>query len=382
VNVATPWRHGGARTFDDPIERWASVGPYYAMFPVQFAFDVVRKYSDPGDSVLDPFAGRASSIYAAAALGRVGFGVEISPVGWLYGSVKLNPATQSRVLARLRDVADDSRDDAVSQRARMRLPSFFESAYSPRPLMFLVHARRTLDWRHSRVDATLMTFILIYLHGKRGASFSNQMRDGKAMSPDYSVAWWKRSHLRPPDVDPLAFLTKRINWRYRHGRPSLDGQVRLGDSCRVLTSLSRSTRRAKLRRFDLLFTSPPYSGVTNYHYDQWLRGWMLGGSATPQPAVSVDARWKSKFNSRADYSELLGTVFDAASRLMTRRAAVYVRTDAREFTLESTMYALASAFPGRRIHVRQQPLRTRSQTALFGDKSIKPGEVDLIINRR
>lgn len=36
--------------------RWARFGPYYAMFPIDFAFNVVNKYSKPGDKILDPFS--------------------------------------------------------------------------------------------------------------------------------------------------------------------------------------------------------------------------------------------------------------------------------------------------------------------------------------
>ena len=38
---------------------WAHFGPYYAMFPLSFAFNIVRKYSKEGDIILDPFAGRS-----------------------------------------------------------------------------------------------------------------------------------------------------------------------------------------------------------------------------------------------------------------------------------------------------------------------------------
>ena len=56
-----------ARTFGTAVDRWASVGPYYAMFPLDFAYEIVKRYTQPGDRVLDPFVGRGSSIYAAAA---------------------------------------------------------------------------------------------------------------------------------------------------------------------------------------------------------------------------------------------------------------------------------------------------------------------------
>ena len=33
------------RGYGNAIGRWATVGPYYAMFPLDFAFDVVHQYS-------------------------------------------------------------------------------------------------------------------------------------------------------------------------------------------------------------------------------------------------------------------------------------------------------------------------------------------------
>jgi len=58
------------KTHQTAESRWARFGPYYAMFPVEFAFDVVEKYSNEGDYIIDPFAGRGSSIYAGGILGR------------------------------------------------------------------------------------------------------------------------------------------------------------------------------------------------------------------------------------------------------------------------------------------------------------------------
>ena len=70
---------------------------------------------------------------------------------------------------------------------RANLPTFFEWAYAPDVLRFLLASRDILRWRDSKVDRTLMAFILIHLHGKRLGSLSNQMRDSKSMAPDYAV---------------------------------------------------------------------------------------------------------------------------------------------------------------------------------------------------
>ena len=84
--------------------RWAKFGPYYAMFPIDFAFKVVNKYSRKGDYIIDPFAGRGSSIFAGGILERHSLGIEINPVGWLYGTTKLKPAKQQLFLDRLESI--------------------------------------------------------------------------------------------------------------------------------------------------------------------------------------------------------------------------------------------------------------------------------------
>ena len=364
------------RSYGTAVERWSRIGPYYAMFPVDFAFQVIKDYSQSGDAVLDPFAGRFSSIYAAAAMGRRGLGIEINPVGWLYGSVKANPASMNRVLGRLEEVGRVARTSARVNRAAQLLPTFFKVAYTPKVLCFLIAARRRLAWRTSIVDATLIAFILVYLHGKRERSLSNQMRDGKAMAPAYAVRWWRARNLAPPRIDPVAFLRQRIEWRYKWGTPALRATSRLGDSVRVLQSIRRSVAAGCLPQFDLLFTSPPYFGVTNYHLDQWLRLWLLGG---PPDARRLSGPWTRKFSNPKEYVQLLSEVFARSAKVMTRQATVYVRTDARDFTLDATLAALSASFPRRDLTVIEQPLRKHSQTALFGDSSAKPGEVDLIL---
>jgi hypothetical protein len=349
-------------------DRWGALGPYYAMFPLDFAVATIRDYSSPGEGILDPFCGRGSTVYAASVLGRRSYGIEISPVGWLYSSVKLRPAPQDSVLLRLREIGDEA---AKHKGLADSLPTFFQHCFSRKVLSFLAEARQSLQWRINRVDATLMAVLLVYLHGKRSASLSNQMRQSRAMSPQYSVRWWKRKKLEPPQIDPFSFLDTRIRWRYRKGNPRLKGgRVLFGDSEVVLPRL----RPAK--PFSLLFTSPPYCDVANYHYDQWLRLWMLGGP--PHPKYSFGEH-KSKFASLVKYRSLLENVFRFSATHLTRNAVVYVRTDARERTYQCTRDALAKAFRGRRIVEISRPFVRPTQTALFGDKRRKPGEIDLII---
>jgi DNA modification methylase len=222
-----------------------------------------------------------------------------------------------------------------------------------------------------------MAFILIYLHGKRGAALSNQMRDGKSFAPGYAMRWWKERHLKAPYVDVEAFLTQRIEWRFKKGVPSVaKAEVRLGDCLPELRRMCREVNAGKRKRFDLVFTSPPYHGVTNYHYDQWLRRWMLGG---PDRPAAVKGPWAKRFDDNEQYIGLLDNVFGSCRELLKRSGILYVRTDAREFTFDTTHNAVSKHFPSRRISVVKQPVKRRTQTALFGDLATKPGERDIIV---
>lgn len=374
MSVATRPRAG----YGTAAQRWAGIGPYYAMFPLRFADEVIETFTVAGDRVLDPFAGRASSLFSASVRGRESVGMEINPVGWIYGRVKLAPAPKDAVEARVLELVKAA--DALEENPADRLPPFFVHCFSDAVLRFLSAARSSLDWKCNNVDRTTMVFILVYLHGKRKDSLSNQMRQSKAMSPDYSMRWWGERGLNPPDVDPRGFLLQRVRWRYAKGTPqACRSQILLGDACELIDDVARGVSGGEERPFKLLFTSPPYYGLTNYHYDQWLRLWMLGGPPVPRRSGGAH---QNRFESKCAYEVLLKRVFGKAAGAMDPEGRVYVRTDAREYTLSTTLRALEEAFVGWSIETTQRPFSSDTQTALFGDKSRKPGEVDIVLRAR
>lgn len=362
------------RTYQTAAARWAGVGPYYAMFPVPFADAVVSNYTVPGDVVLDPFAGRGTSIFSAAVQGRIGLGIELNPVGWVYARAKLKPASREAVEGRIFELGKLAEH---YRRPADELPEFFQLCFAPGVRRFLLAARDHLDWRGSQTDRTTMALLLVNLHGKRTDSFSNQMRQTKSMSPEYAIRWWRHRHMAPPALDPVAFLTKKLAWRYARGRPdSGASQVYLGDSVTKLPELIAKAKSGKLSRASLLFTSPPYFQLTNYHYDQWLRLWLLGG---PPSTARIGGRHRGKFEHRDVYRALLERVFRAAACMMRRDAVVYVRTDRRAFTYETTLEVLREAFPRKRLFQRLRPVQGPTQTQLFGSCIPQPGEVDLVL---
>jgi hypothetical protein len=349
------------------VKRWLRMGPWYAMFPMKFALEVIKEHTEVGDSVLDPFMGRGTTVSAAAALGRNAAGMEIHPIAWLYARAKVAPAEQKRVLAKLGEIEELAHVTAVPE-----LPEFFSWAFCEEVLKFLVAARLHLDWKNRKVDRTLMALILVDLHGKEKDSLSNQMRQTKSLSPQYAVRWWKKQGMIPRQKDPAVILQNKIRWRYWHGLPF--------HSARALAVLGDSTRdlhRVKpLGPFKFLLTSPPYYGVINYNYDQWIRRWMLGG---PDKPTYSSGQWQDRFENQGNYRCLLKRVFSKAAKLLAPDAKLLVRTDAREFTLTANLEILQSVFPNKTMTMLARPFDNKTQTHLFGDKTDKPGEIDILM---
>jgi hypothetical protein len=363
----------GAR-FDTAEKRWVGIGPYYAMFPSRFADEIIRRYTKAGDLVLDPFAGRGTAVYSAAIQGRIGIGIELNPVGWVYGKAKLNPANQDTVTKRLLQLSETVNRYSLASDC---LPEFFHSCFSKNVRQFLLAAREQLNWKRKPTDWTIMGLILVYLHGKRYQSLSNQMRQTKSMSPHYAIRWWKEHDLTPPDLDPVDFMLKRIRWRYAKGRPFVnESQIYLGDCNSVLTKLYRQLINSGRTSIRLLFTSPPYYGVTNYHYDQWIRLWMLGYPPMPNSSLGKN---RERFQEQDEYKHLLETTFRKASCLISKDSIIYVRTDSRKFTFNTTVTILKQVFPDKKMIIIKQPIKGTTQTHLFGNYSSKIGEVDLIL---
>ncbi|MCC6425620.1 MAG: site-specific DNA-methyltransferase [Phycisphaerales bacterium] len=360
--------------FDTPEARWAGVGPYYAMFPARFADSVVERFTEDGDTIIDPFAGRGTSLFSAATKGRHALGVEINPVGWVYAATKLCPARRTSIEARAEELGEMA---GRFGKSATRMPRFYRHCFSESVLAFLLAARKHLDWRASRVDRTLMAIILIDLHGKRELAFSNQMRQTKCMSPEYALRWWKEHGMSPPKREPVAFVKKKIAWRYARGTPStLESRVYLADCTHRLPGLHTVSSRLAPKGARLLLTSPPYFGVTNYHYDQWLRLWMLGGPELPR---SSGERHRGRFQHPEHYRELLVSAFMEAKPLLAKDAVVYVRTDRRRMTSAITREVLKEVFPKHDLRRRPRPLNGLTQTRLFGNGAPDDGEVDLVL---
>ena len=352
------WRRNTA------VGRWYGLGRWYAMFPPQFAREAILNLSCPGSLVIDPFCGRGNAPFAATALRRASLGIDIHPLAWLWTAVKLGPEpSPGRVLHRLSEIERSARPQ--DRRGRTQ---FERMAWAPAVRAFLRAARRELDWRESVTDRTLMAFVALHAQDKVKDGLSNQLSPTVAFSPSYAVHWWtQRGLTRPPDIDPVKFLTAKIERRYQFGVPNQSrGKALLGDAGSVL-------QESPPLSAGLLITSPPYRGVTDYWNDHWLRLWLLG--------YAMRKNWKqsARYSGAVGYRRLIDSAFGAAWRHLAPGAAILVRCDRRLQTAEICTQTLMRLWPNRQMLVLETNAPYDGVSSQHGRGGSKAKEIDILL---
>jgi hypothetical protein len=180
------------------------------MFPLAFPLDRLAG-AEPGSSVLDPFCGRGTTIFAARLLGLPAVGIDVNPVATAIARAKLKSVSADAVVRRARVLL------AKASRRSRPTGRFWELAFHPETLDDLVALRAGL--LASREDATttaLRAIVMGILHGplqKRKQTYlSNQMPRTYATKPDGAVRYWERHGMLPPQVDVLDAVERRARY--------------------------------------------------------------------------------------------------------------------------------------------------------------------------
>jgi DNA modification methylase len=297
--------------------RFHSICPYFAMFPESFVRRNVLAWSKRDDVILDPFSGRGTTVFESLLNGRKGVGCDTNPVAFCLSKAKADPPTLDEVMERLTVLERGS--NHCKTKAPEISDEFFILCFHETTLRQLLFLKKKLDWREKRADCFIGALALGCLHGESHRTdlcFSNRMPRTISTKPAYSVRWWTEKGCFPPERDVFAILRKCAEYRYESPVPQIKGRVVEGDARRASTLLRSYKEKVKL-----VITSPPYLDITDYHEDQWLRLWFLGGAAKPIGGQGKDDRHR-----RIEaYWQFLREAWKGVAPLLQESAQIVIR---------------------------------------------------------
>lgn len=296
-----------------------AICPYFTMFPLEYPLRVLAKHKVDGPTVMDPFCGRGTTLFAARKLGLVARGIDSSPIAVAVARAKLANVNTEEVLSLAKDYI------TLYPNPEVPTTEFFKHAFSDNVLTNICAIREGLSAVTRDTDNTviLRAAMLGCLHGplnltpERRAYFSNQMPRTFSSKPDYSVRYWKKNKMRPPLVNVLDVLRRKLTRLEELKLPHGGGltHVRNGDS-RTARALPVETRD-----FSIVVTSPPYYGMRTYVQDQWLRNWFLGGPEL----VEYSNDFQLQHTGKEVFAESLGKVWKNMARTNADELTMYIR---------------------------------------------------------
>ena len=249
---------------------------YRACFKPQLPRFFVRRLTNAGDTVYDPFMGRGTTLLEAALLGRAVAGCDLNPLAEILLEPRLSPPEYVDVAARIA---------SLDLNAKTPIPEDLLAFYHPTTLAQITNLRDYLLRRQSaehldRVDQWIRMVATNRLTGHSPGFFSvYTLPPNQATSVRSQLRINERRRQIPPQREVGDIILRKT--RSLLARLTPDEKRRLGRSRRQLvTSSADNTPELVDGSVHLVVTSPPFLDVVNYRADNWLRCWFNGVDVT------------------------------------------------------------------------------------------------------
>ena len=239
---------------------------YRACFKPQLPAFFIKRLTELGDIVYDPFMGRGTTPVEAALHGRIPYGNDTNPLSRAFTEPRINPPTLAQVINRLAEIPWSE----FHNYEHNELLAFFH----PATLAQIEGLRSWLVARQheglmDQTDRWIRMVAINRLTGHSAGFFSvYTLPPNQAVSVDRQLKINEKRDQVPTIRDVRAIIAKKSKSLLSQG------PVRANSSL-FLTGQSDKTPEIPDGTVSLTVTSPPFLDVVNYEADNWLRCWFL-----------------------------------------------------------------------------------------------------------
>lgn len=242
---------------------------YRACFKPQLPEFFIRRLTNPGDAVLDPFMGRGTTPVESHLLGRRAVGNDINPLSVLLTRPRLNVPTYREVQLALAEV-DWNQDVEI----RSDLLAFYHPETLRRLCVLRAHLLKIAPLNQSAPDRAVDWVRMVAINRLTGHSagfFSvYSLPPNQALSVDRQLRINEKRNQEPPLRDLTTIILKKTRSLLRSGVPSAH------EGLQLLVGAADKLSEMPDGSVALTVTSPPFLDVVQYADDNWLRCWFAG----------------------------------------------------------------------------------------------------------
>lgn len=274
---------------------------YRACFKAQLPEFFIKRLTETGEAVHDPFMGRGTTPVQAALMGRQAFGNDINPLSLLLTRPRLNPISQKQVDETLLGLSINPKNDITEELLAFYHPETLAKLEALKDL--LLDLAPLSDLQPDPVIDWIRMISINRLSGHSPGFFS-----GRSMPPNQAVSI--KSQLRineklgvsPPVRDIKNIISKKSKSLLRNGC------VMSQTNSRLFVGSAWDTSEIKDSSVKLVVTSPPFLDIVQYAADNWLRCWFAG--IDPEQ-VNISMHKKTE-----EWTEMVHSVLAEMSRIL------------------------------------------------------------------
>lgn len=244
------------------------LSPYIGGFPPALAHYFIRRFSDVGDTVLDPFSGSGTTPLEAALHNRKGYGNDIFSYAYTLSKAKCNPINDEDFKTYL-DAKLDEAKSIDNTDLRLLKNNDLQVFYSDYTLDKILRLRKIL-YDDDSVEAMYLKAVMCgILHGPSQMFLSLQTKDTYSGTANYVREYAEKHDLELPErnLRPRA-IQKHELAQEDFVPPWISSQTNIKQSDATDLPFKPGTA-------DLIVTSPPYMQTLNYDWNNWIRLWWL-----------------------------------------------------------------------------------------------------------
>lgn len=261
------------------IKKLHQSATYLGAFPYEVASELIERFSNAGDLVVDNFSGKGTTALAARVLKRKFIGNDLNPYAYVLSKWKCAHLDKAKLIAIVSSLEQRFFSSASSWQIDWDNYRDLMVYYSPVVLEQLIFLRQQIgiSWsQNSDYLNGLLTIVLSLMYGparKDGTTryFSLSMPSSISMSVNYVRNYAKKHNLvRPEHKSIFNLIREQIEFKWSQILETpFDGQIYYHNSLNEFEFIKDNSTT-------LVVTSPPYLNLVNYASNNWLRLWMLG----------------------------------------------------------------------------------------------------------
>lgn len=237
---------------------------YRASFKPELPDYFIRKLTNPGDTVGDPFGGRGTTLLQASLLQRKGLSNDVNPLSERLAYPKINPVSIEEIVERLEEIDFNAPLD-LNQEEDMTM------FYHPETYKELLNLRNYLREHRDNVDRFIEMTALSRLHGHSNGFFSAYSFPQISI-PKSNQEKINRTRGADPDYrDVKSRIIKKAKTSLKSG--GIEELRRWARHQKLTTGDSRELKGWESESVDLVVTSPPFLNQVDYVQDTWIESW-------------------------------------------------------------------------------------------------------------